>query len=149
MIVAVSTNNKKNRFSRITTKWHRPHRYRRASHVLMFPTWSCMSCYELLQSHLLRHLTYLNRSCTHLVAVCHVSCCWPKFQSIPTDDGKQCQYQYQTIVLNHKTGPSFFEFNWCKKKEDLAFLKKLQIAWHSSVTLVVNFPLYLELIRFL
>ena len=87
MIVAVGT--KKNRFSRITIKRHRPHRYRRISHVLIFPTWSFMSCYKLLESHLLRHLTYLNRSCTHdLVAVCHVSCCWPKFQSIPTDDGK-------------------------------------------------------------
>ena len=88
MIVAVSTNNN-NKY---------PHRYRRTSHVyvLIFPTWSFMSCYKLLQSHLFRHLTYLNWSCTHLVAACHVSCCWPKFQS---------------IVLNHKTGPLFLEFN--------------------------------------
>ena len=100
MIVAVSSNDNKKKYL---------HGYRRTSHVLIFLTWSCMSCYKLLQSHLLRHLTYLNRSCTHLVAVCHVSCCWPKFQSITTDDGKR--YQYQTMVLNLKTGPLFLEFN--------------------------------------
>ena len=111
MIVAVSTS-KKNRLSRVTIKWHRPHRYRCRNHVLIFPTWTYMSCYKLLQSRLLPHLTYLNQSYTHLVAVCHVSC-WPKFQSIATDNVKQ--YQYQSIVLNHKTEPLFLEFNWCKK----------------------------------
>ena len=75
-----------------------------------------MLCYKLLQSRLLPHLTYLNQSCTHLVAVCHVSC-WPKFQSIATVNGKQ--YQYQSIVLNHKSGPLFLEFNWCKKSFSL------------------------------
>ena len=58
--------------------------YRRTSHdlVLIFPTWSCMSCHKLLQSHLLRHFHYLNQFRTYLVAACPVSCCWPKFQTI-------------------------------------------------------------------
>ena len=87
--------------------------YRRISHdlVLIFSTWSCMSCHKLLQSHLLRHFHYLNQFRTYLVAVCPVSCCWPKSQSIfnpcnplffTTDDGKQ--YHCQNIVLlNNKT----------------------------------------------
>ena len=37
---------------------------------------------KLLQSHLLRHFPYLNQSRNHLVAICHVSCCQLKFQSI-------------------------------------------------------------------
>ena len=37
---------------------------------------------KLVQSHLLRHFPYLNQSRNHLVAVCHVSCCQSKFQSI-------------------------------------------------------------------
>ena len=63
------------------------------------------------QSHLLRHFHYLNQFRTYLVAVCPVSCCWPKSQSIfnpcnplffTTDDGKQ--YHCQNIVLlNNKT----------------------------------------------
>ena len=113
MIVAVSTNNKK--IDLVVSPLNETHRYRRTNHVLIFPTWSCMSCCKLLQSHLLRHLTFLNLSCTHLVTVCHVSCCWPKFQSIPTDDGKQCQYQYQTILL---IGMQLMQ------KKVLAFLKR-------------------------
>ena len=41
-------------------------------HVLLFPTWSCMSC-SLLQIKLHRLFPCLNRSRTHLVAVCPVS----------------------------------------------------------------------------
>ena len=59
--------------------------------VLIFPTWSCMSGHKLLQSHLLRNFHYLIGislvlmwllSRYYLVAVCPVSCCWLKFQSI-------------------------------------------------------------------
>ena len=82
-------------------------------------------------------LSEQNQSCTYLVAVCPVSCCmyvlvvvcpsillaicplscWPKFHSI--FNGLQCiatgdekHYQCQNIVLNNKTGPLFFQFNW-------------------------------------
>ena len=52
---------------------------------LIFPTWPCMSCHKLLQSHLLRHFHYLIGISLVLImvaAVCPVSFCWPKFQSI-------------------------------------------------------------------
>ena len=53
------------------------------------------------------HVPYLNQSRTYLVAVCPVSCCWPKFQSI----FNPCSPLQQTtgnninakIVLNNKT----------------------------------------------
>ena len=82
-------------------------RSRRTSHdlVLIFPTWSCMSCYKLLQSHILRHFHYVMgiSLVTYLVAVCPLFCCWPTFQSIATDDEKH--YLCQNIVLNNKPGP--------------------------------------------
>ena len=105
-----------------------------------------MSCHKLLQSHLLCHFHYLNQSCTYLVAVCPVSCCWPKFQSIfnPCKPLQQTtgKNQCQNIIFNNRTGPSFLELNWCKKNS-FSFLKRYQIAWHSTVTLVVKIPLYL------
>ena len=83
--------------------------YRHTSHdlVVIFPTWSCMSCHKLLRSHLFRHFHYLNQSRTFLV-VCPVSCCWPvsihfqSLQSIATDDGKR--YQCQNIVFFNNKG---------------------------------------------
>ena len=82
--------------------------YRHTSHdlVVIFRTWSCMSCHKLLRSHLVRHFQYLNRSRTFLV-VCPVSCCWPvsihfqSLQSIATDDGKRSQCQ-NIVLLNNK-----------------------------------------------
>ena len=41
-------------------------------HVLLFPTWSCMSC-SLLQTQLHRLLLCRNWSRTHFVAVCPVA----------------------------------------------------------------------------
>ena len=83
--------------------------YRHTSHdlVVIFPTWSCMSCHKLLRSHLVRHFHYLNQSRTFLV-VCPVSCCWPvsihfqSLQSIATDDGKR--YQCQNILFFNNKG---------------------------------------------
>ena len=83
--------------------------YRHTSHdlVVIFPTWSCMSCHKLLRSHLVRHFHYLNQSRTFLV-VCPVSCCWlvsihfQSLQSIATDDGKR--YQCQNIVFFNNKG---------------------------------------------
>ena len=53
--------------------------------VLIFQTWSCMSCHKLLQtspSSSAPSLSDQNQSCTYLVVICPVSCCLPTFQSI-------------------------------------------------------------------
>ena len=78
--------------------------------------------------------------------MCSICCCWPKFQSIfnPVNPLQQTTGNHinAKIVFNNNTGPSFLEFNWCKKKFQV--LERQQIVCYSPVTLVVKIPLYLE-----
>ena len=83
-----------------------------------------MSCRKLLQSHLPRHFHYLIEISLVLIcmiAVCPVSCCWPKFQSIHLILAIHCNRRRETLSMPKYSSPlltrsSFKRFLYCGSK---------------------------------
>ena len=158
MIFAVSTNKKKkkNRSSRITIKWHQPHRSRRSSHVLIFvPDVAGHECPTINYFKVTFFVTFRIRislvqkpdqwSGTCMSCICVVGLSFNPFLALAI----HCSRRRETISVSNYEVLWTIIFGIQLMQKSFSFLKRKQIAWHSLVTLVVKFPLYLELNCFL